>query len=92
MSLGDTREQGRGFMLILALFFIVFAALGYGIMLLIRPVLVIELQQKFYEKINWRMEPISMQKEIRNTRIMGVFLIGVTVVAVLFMVFNWEFF
>jgi phosphotransferase system glucose/maltose/N-acetylglucosamine-specific IIC component len=84
--------QGRGFMLILALLFIVFAALGYGIMLFVRPVLVIELQQRFYEKINWRMEPISMQKEIRNTRIMGVFLIGVTVAAVLFMVFNWEFF
>ena len=80
-------------MLILALFFIVFAALGYGIMLLIRPVLVIELQQKFYEKINWRMEPISMQKEIRNTRIMGVFLIGVTVLlTVFFIVFNREFF
>jgi uncharacterized paraquat-inducible protein A len=84
--------QGRGFILILALFFIVFAALGYGIMLFVRPVLVIELQQRFYEKINWRMEPISMQKEIRNTRLMGVFLIGVTVAAVLFVVFNREFF
>jgi len=84
--------QGRGFIVILALFFIVFAALGYGIMLFVRPVLVIGLQQKFYEKINWRMEPISMQKEIRNTRIMGVFLIGVTVAAVLFVVFNREFF
>jgi hypothetical protein len=84
--------QGRGFMLILALLFIVFAALGYGIMLFVRPVLVIELQQRFYEKINWRMEPISMQKEIRNTRLMGVFLIGVTVAAVLFVVFNREFF
>jgi uncharacterized paraquat-inducible protein A len=84
--------QGRGFILILALLFIVFAALGYGIMLFVRPVLVIELQQRFYEKINWRMEPISMQKEIRNTRLMGVFLIGVTVAAVLFVVFNREFF
>jgi len=33
-----------------------------------------EIQKKFYEKINWRIEPISMQKEIRNTKIMGAFL------------------
>lgn len=32
-------------------------------------------QQRFYLKINWRIEPVSLKKEIRNTRIMGLFLI-----------------
>jgi len=40
-----------------------------------KPGLVIELQRRFYEKINWRIEPVSMPKEIRNTKIMGFVLI-----------------
>ena len=47
--------------------------LGAGIFF--KPSLVISWQQRFYEKINWRMEPISMPKEIKNTRLMGLFLI-----------------
>ncbi|MCK5014332.1 MAG: hypothetical protein KAS66_10975 [Candidatus Omnitrophica bacterium] len=39
------------------------------------PQEVILLQQKFYTLINWRMEPISISKEIRNTKFMGLFLI-----------------
>ena len=46
-----------------------------GLFLLFNPVLAIEVQKKFYEKINWRIEPISMQKEIRNTKIMGLILV-----------------
>ncbi|HOW36409.1 MAG TPA: hypothetical protein PL155_08370 [Candidatus Omnitrophota bacterium] len=49
--------------------------LGVGAFISLRPSRVIELQKKFYEKINWRIEPISMAKEIRNTRLMGLFLI-----------------
>lgn len=75
-------------MLIFALFFIIFIALVYGIFLVVKPGLAIKLQQKFYEKINWRMEPISMEKEIRNTRIMGVFLIALTVLTVIYVLFT----
>lgn len=39
------------------------------------PQEIIETQKQFYALINWRMEPISMPKEIRNTRLMGLFLI-----------------
>lgn len=46
-----------------------------GLFLLIKPALAIEIQKRFYEKINWRIEPVSMPKEIRNTRIMGLFLV-----------------
>ena len=45
--------------------------LSIGIFLVSRPAMAIELQRRFYARINWRMEPISMEKELRNTRIMG---------------------
>ncbi|MFH1622412.1 MAG: hypothetical protein ABIA97_04745 [Candidatus Omnitrophota bacterium] len=42
-----------------------------GVICLSRPSLAIKIQQKFYEKINWKIEPINLSKELRNTRIMG---------------------
>jgi len=46
--------------------------------------LAIEIQKRFYARINWRIEPISMQKELRNTKIMGIFLFALAVVTLLF--------
>ncbi len=46
-----------------------------GLFLALKPRQAIELQKKFYTKINWNIEPISLGKEIRNTRLMGLFLI-----------------
>ena len=60
------------------LILIVMANLFIGSFLSLKPALSIEVQIKFYEKINWRIEPISMRKEVRNTRIMGIILIAVT--------------
>ena len=54
-----------------------------GVFLFFKPGTTIDLQKRFYEKINWRIEPISMEKEIRNTKIMGLFLVGVTLLIVL---------
>ncbi len=51
-----------------------------GLLLFLRPELAIEIQKRFYAKINWRIEPISMPKEIRNTRIMGAFLIILAII------------
>ncbi|MDD5668543.1 MAG: hypothetical protein PHE58_00720 [Candidatus Omnitrophica bacterium] len=63
--------------LVLILFSIV--GIVIGLFIFCKPELAIEIQRKFYEKINWRMEPISMKKEIRNTKIMGVFLVVVSI-------------
>ena len=54
-----------------------------GLFVFFKPELTIEIQRKFYERINWRIEPITMQKEIRNTRIMGVFLIAVAIAMII---------
>jgi hypothetical protein len=55
------------------IFLIIVSAFGlvWGIVCILNPPLIITLQRKFYTKINWRIEPISLDKEIRNTRFMG---------------------
>jgi hypothetical protein len=50
-----------------------------GFFLFSTPENAIKMQEDFYAKINWKMEPISMQKEIRNTKIMGMSLIVIAI-------------
>jgi len=61
-----------------------FVFLLIGIFIVRQPLSAIEIQKKFYAKINWRMEPISLEKEIRNTRLMGLFLVIFVISAILF--------
>lgn len=49
--------------------------------LIIKPGLAIEIQRRFYAQINWKIEPISLPKELRNTKIMGWFLLILWVIA-----------
>ena len=60
------------------LFFLAACACISGLFMFMRPEAAIELQRRFYARINWRMEPISMSKELRNTRIMGAILAAVS--------------
>lgn len=55
-----------------------------GFFFALKPVLLIEIQRRFYEKINWRIEPISMPLEIRNTRFMGIIIIIFSLAALVF--------
>jgi hypothetical protein len=52
-----------------------------GLFAFFAPTKTIELQKKFYAKINWKIEPISMEKEIRNSRVMGLFIVFLAVYA-----------
>lgn len=47
-------------------------AVGLGVICVANPKWVIDRQMTLYRSINWKVEPISWKKEIRNTRIMGV--------------------
>ena len=67
------------------LILILLFSLSVGFLLAIKPALAIEMQRRAYEKINWRIEPISMSKEIRNTKIMGVLLLAITLATVVYM-------
>ena len=40
-----------------------------------KPRKAIDIQIAFYRLINWELKPVSMEKEIRNTRIMGAFVL-----------------
>jgi len=44
----------------------------FGALVAWKPREVIDMQIALYRAFNWRLEPISMEKEIRNTRIMGL--------------------
>lgn len=59
--------------------------ISIGIFLFFCPILAIELQKKFYENINWKITPISMAKEIRNTRVMGLFLTVSSIAAMIYL-------
>jgi len=63
---------------------VVIVALLLGGYIFAKPEQVIEIQKRLYRMVNWRMEPISMPKEIRNTRWMGLFLIVFTVASIIY--------
>ena len=70
------------------IFFLIFGLLfslgfGIGFFFIKKPEVAIELQRRFYAKINWKIEPISMPKEVRNTRIMGLAVIILLLATVL---------
>lgn len=59
------------------LFFVIaVAAFSFGLFLFRYPLRAFEFQRRFYALINWRIEPISFSREIRNTKIMGVILMA----------------
>ena len=55
-------------------------SLAMGSFFYLQPQRTIDLQRWFYACINWRIEPISLEKEIRNTKAMGLFLLVVILV------------
>ena len=63
--------------------------LAIGLFVFLKPKITIELQRRFYEKINWKIEPISMQKEIRNTKIMGLFLTAIVLLTIVYIFYCW---
>ena len=51
---------------------IVVIAIVFGALVAWKPKKTIDIQIALYRPFNWKLEPISMEKEIRNTRIMGL--------------------
>ena len=47
-------------------------AIVFGGLVAWKPKKTIDIQIALYRPFNWKIEPISMDKEIRNTRIMGL--------------------
>ena len=64
------------------IFIFSFGGLAVGLFLIVNPSLGIEIQRRFYEKINWKIEPISLSREIRNTRLIGWFLLILSIITI----------
>lgn len=60
-------------------FTIIVIASVFGALLAWKPKKAIDIQIALYRPFNWKIEPISMEKEIRSTRMMGmtVFVLGI---------------
>lgn len=61
-------------------------SLFLGVFIFFHPASAIEIQRRFYLTINWKIEPVSMSKEIHNTRIMGFSLIFISFLLLLYLV------
>ncbi|MCX5696798.1 MAG: hypothetical protein NTU54_02295 [Candidatus Omnitrophica bacterium] len=64
-------------------FLVSFAGIVIGLFLIKKPGRVIDLQKAFYLGINWKMEPVSLSREITSTRIMGFLLTVISVLSFL---------
>jgi hypothetical protein len=66
------------------LILIALAAVVMGVFLFVKPHATLAIQKRFYEKINWRIEPVSLTREVRNTKIMGLLLLGISLGAIIY--------
>ena len=63
---------------------IAFATVGviFGLLMILKPASIINLHIKTAAKSNWRTEPISMEKELKNMKFRGVILIALCILAI----------
>ena len=59
-------------------------AILFGALISWKPRKTIDIQSALYRPFNWKLEPISMEKEIRNTRIMGAFVLIVGILTFMY--------
>ena len=55
-----------------------------GRFIFLYPGKTMEYQKKFYEKINWKIEPISIRKGLHNTRVMGLLIFILTLISIIY--------
>ena len=72
----------------LCFFIVAVAAFLFGLFIFRNPTKTFEIQRKFYALINWDIRPISLEKEIRNTKIMGMFLMLFVFAASVYVLIN----
>jgi hypothetical protein len=55
-----------------------------GLFFFLKPALAIEMQRRFYAWFNWRVEPISMKRELLTVKIVGILLLAFAIFSMLF--------
>jgi len=79
-------DQTTNFLLLIVSLFLSAESILIGSLLFLKPSRAIELQRRFYEKINWRMEPINMPRELKSTKFMGLILFAVGIATIIYVV------
>jgi hypothetical protein len=72
------------YLLLIVSLFLSTESILIGSLLFFKPSRAIELQRRFYEKINWRMEPINLPRELKSTKFMGLLLFVVGIATVVY--------
>ena len=75
-------------MMITILLMLAAISLGVGVLYSSRPELAIEWQRRAYAAFNWRLEPISLEKELRNMKVMGRILIVISMATIIYIIVN----
>ncbi|UCG35295.1 MAG: hypothetical protein JSW17_00405 [Candidatus Omnitrophota bacterium] len=75
-------------MMLIPLILLAIVSLGVGILYSSRPEVAIEWQRRAYEACNWRLEPISLEKELRNMKNMGKFLVLLSMATIVYIIVN----
>ena len=60
----------------------------FGVLIAWKSKKIIEIQTAIYRPFNWKLEPVSMEKGIRNTRIMGLIVLIAGVLALVYVVLS----
>jgi len=63
---------------------IVVIAIVFGALVVWKPKKTIDIQTALYRPFNWKLEPISMEREIKNTRIMGMTVLILGVISLIY--------
>ena len=58
-----------------------------GLLVYLYPVSVMRMQVKFFEKLNWRVELISLQREFNRIKYTGLYLVGLCLLAGIYIKF-----
>jgi hypothetical protein len=61
------------------------AGMVIGLLVFFYPVSVMRMEVKVFEKINWRIEHISLQKEFNRIKYTGVYLVALCLFASVYM-------
>jgi hypothetical protein len=60
----------------------------FGALIALKPKKTIDIQIAIYKPFNWKIEPIDMQKEIKNTRIMGMIVLVLGIISLVYILFS----
>ncbi|MCX5694790.1 MAG: hypothetical protein NT014_06725 [Candidatus Omnitrophica bacterium] len=61
--------------------------IGFGLFMILNSPLIIKIHIESTARSNWRTEPISMEKELKNIKLRGINLIAICIFAVIYVNF-----